>query len=45
MKKAVIVGTGAGGAAAARELQGSFEVTVLEQGAEFRRCASRPASR
>jgi choline dehydrogenase-like flavoprotein len=39
MKRAVIVGSGAGGAAAAKELQGRFDVTVLEQGGEFRRFA------
>jgi ferredoxin len=36
MKRAVVVGSGAGGAAAARALQGAFEVTVLEAGHEFR---------
>lgn len=36
MKRAVIVGTGAGGATAAKELQGTFEVTVLEAGGDFR---------
>ncbi|HPI72699.1 MAG TPA: FAD-dependent oxidoreductase [bacterium] len=36
MRKAVVVGSGAGGAAAARELQGSFEVMVLEAGNEFK---------
>jgi choline dehydrogenase-like flavoprotein len=36
MKKAVVVGSGAGGATAAKELQGAFEVTVLEAGGEFR---------
>ncbi len=35
MKTAVVVGSGAGGAAAAKELQGSFAVTVLEAGKEF----------
>jgi choline dehydrogenase-like flavoprotein len=35
MKKAIIVGSGAGGAAAAHELQGAFDVTVLEAGKEF----------
>ena len=35
MKKAVIVGSGAGGATAARELQGKFAVTVLEAGKPF----------
>jgi len=35
MKKAVVVGSGAGGAAAARELQGIFDVTILEAGREF----------
>ena len=36
MKKAVVVGSGAGGATVAKELQGSFEVTVLEEGRPFR---------
>jgi len=36
MKKAIIVGTGAGGATAAKELQGHFDVTILEAGKEFR---------
>ncbi len=36
MKKAIVVGSGAGGATAARELQGRFDVTVLEEGGEFR---------
>jgi choline dehydrogenase-like flavoprotein len=35
MKKAVVVGSGAGGATAAKELQGKFEVTVLEAGKAF----------
>jgi ferredoxin len=34
--RAVVVGSGAGGAAAARELQGSYQVTILEAGREFR---------
>ena len=36
MRKAIVVGTGAGGATAARELQGKFDVTMLEAGGEFR---------
>jgi choline dehydrogenase-like flavoprotein len=36
MKKALIVGSGAGGATVAKELQGKFEVTILEAGKEFR---------
>lgn len=36
MKKAIVVGSGAGGATAAKELQGTFDVTVLEAGKEFR---------
>ena len=32
MRKAVIVGTGAGGATVARELQGKFDITILESG-------------
>ncbi|MCD8074611.1 MAG: hypothetical protein LUF27_06185 [Lachnospiraceae bacterium] len=30
MKKAIVIGSGAGGAMMARELQGHFQVTVLE---------------
>jgi choline dehydrogenase-like flavoprotein len=36
MKSAVVVGTGAGGATVARELAGSFHVTMLEEGKGFR---------
>jgi choline dehydrogenase-like flavoprotein len=36
MKTAIVVGSGAGGAAAADALQGAFEVRVLEAGGEFR---------
>ncbi len=36
MKSIVVVGSGAGGAAAARELSGSFEVAILEEGGSFR---------
>jgi len=36
MKKAIVVGSGAGGATIAKELQGRFEVTVLERGRAFR---------
>ena len=35
MKQAIVVGSGAGGATAAKELQGKFAVTVLEAGKEF----------
>ncbi len=35
MKRAVIIGTGAGGATAAKELQGKFDVTILEAGGSF----------
>ncbi len=35
-KKAIVVGSGAGGATAAKELQGQYEVTVLEAGKEFK---------
>ena len=34
--RAIVVGSGAGGAAAALELQGSFDVTILEAGRPFR---------
>ncbi|HET6813024.1 MAG TPA: GMC family oxidoreductase N-terminal domain-containing protein [Actinomycetota bacterium] len=37
MRTAVVVGSGAGGATVARELQGAFDVTVLEAGRPFRR--------
>lgn len=36
MKKVIVVGSGAGGATAARELQGHYQVTVLEAGGEFK---------
>lgn len=36
MKTAIVVGSGAGGATVARELQGTFQVTVLEAGDSFR---------
>lgn len=36
-RRALVVGSGAGGATVARELQGPFDVTVLEAGREFRR--------
>jgi choline dehydrogenase-like flavoprotein len=36
VKRVIIAGSGAGGAAAARELQGKFQVTVLEEGGEFK---------
>lgn len=35
MKRAIVVGSGAGGATVAKELQGKFQVTVLEAGGEF----------
>lgn len=36
MKKAIVIGSGAGGATVARALQGKFDVTILEAGKEFR---------
>jgi len=36
MKTAIVIGTGAGGATAALQLQGRFAVTILEAGKEFR---------
>ncbi len=36
-KRAIVVGSGAGGATVAKELQGDFDVTVLEAGKDFRR--------
>jgi len=35
MKRALVIGSGAGGATIAKELQGKFAVTVLEAGKEF----------
>lgn len=35
MKKVIVVGSGAGGATVAKELQGTFDVTVLEAGKAF----------
>ncbi|MBQ9420901.1 MAG: GMC family oxidoreductase [Lachnospiraceae bacterium] len=35
-KTAIVIGTGAGGAIAARELQKKYQVTILEAGKEFR---------
>jgi choline dehydrogenase-like flavoprotein len=35
MKRAIVVGSGAGGATAAKELQGKFQVKVLEAGNSF----------
>lgn len=35
MKHAIVIGSGAGGATVAKELQGKFNVTVLEAGKEF----------
>ncbi|HEX6577457.1 MAG TPA: GMC family oxidoreductase N-terminal domain-containing protein [Jiangellaceae bacterium] len=37
MNTAIVVGSGAGGATVANELQGAFQVTVLEEGRPFRR--------
>lgn len=36
MKRAIVIGSGAGGAMAAKELQGNFEVTILEAGRPFK---------
>ncbi|MDP3177799.1 MAG: hypothetical protein Q8M76_07835, partial [Spirochaetaceae bacterium] len=36
VRRAIVVGSGAGGAAAARELQAAYQVTVLEAGGNFR---------
>lgn len=37
MSRAIVVGSGAGGAAVAKSLQGPFDVTILEAGKDFRR--------
>ena len=36
MNEAIVIGSGAGGAMCAKELQGRFQVTILEAGREFR---------
>jgi choline dehydrogenase-like flavoprotein len=36
LKRAIVVGSGAGGSTVARELQGKFQVTVLEAGHSFK---------
>jgi choline dehydrogenase-like flavoprotein len=41
MRTAIVVGSGAGGATVARELQGDYHVTVLEEGRPFRRARLR----
>jgi ferredoxin len=35
VRRAIVVGSGAGGAAVARELQGAYQVTILEAGGSF----------
>ncbi len=42
MKKAIVVGSGAGGATVAKDLQGTFDVTIVEAGRQFRRFAHDP---
>lgn len=42
MKKAIVIGSGAGGATVARQLQGTFDVTVLEAGKEFKPFSMNP---
>lgn len=42
MKKAIVIGSGAGGATVARQLQGSFDVTILEAGKEFKPFSMNP---
>ena len=38
MRTAIVVGSGAAGATIAKELQGAYDVTVLEAGRPYRRC-------
>ena len=40
MRTAIVVGSGAGGATVAKELQGPYQVTVLEEGRAFRRATA-----
>ena len=35
-KTAVVIGTGAGGGMMAKELQGKYQVTILEAGGDFK---------
>ena len=35
-KTAIVIGTGAGGAVVANELQGEYDVTILEAGSDFK---------
>ena len=35
-KTAIVIGTGAGGAVVANELQGKYDVTILEAGPDFK---------
>ncbi len=42
MKKAVVIGSGAGGASAAKALQGEFAVTIFEAGGDFRPLGIKP---
>ncbi len=44
MRTAIVVGSGAGGATAAKELQGAYDVTVLETGQPYRRSELEPRS-
>jgi choline dehydrogenase-like flavoprotein len=36
MKKVIVIGSGAGGATIAKELQGKFNVTIIEEGMDFK---------
>lgn len=36
MKKVIVIGSGAGGATIAKELQGKFNVTIIEEGIDFK---------
>lgn len=40
MKKVIVIGSGAGGATIAKELQGKFDVTIIEAGSSFRPCTA-----
>lgn len=42
MKKAIVIGSGAGGATVARQLQGKLDVTLLEEGKEFKPFSMNP---
>ena len=41
-KTAIVIGSGGGGAVIANDLQGEYQVTILEKGGEFKPCKVNP---